>query len=85
MFSKRMLQRAYDWCSDNACDWGDEYMRVAALCVKKQIPKEVLEKQDPHQSGTYSGRCPECGYNAIQSDTHVFCPKCGQALKWNKD
>lgn len=38
MFDKRMLQKAYDWCSDNASDWGDEHMRVAAMCIKSKFP-----------------------------------------------
>ena len=83
MFDKRMLQKAYDWCSDNACDWGDEHMRVAAMCVKKQIPRWIKNlKTDAY--GITSGNCPECGCEVFQ-ENDTYCPDCGQALKWTND
>lgn len=80
MFDKRMLQKAYDWCSDNACDWGDEHMCVAAMCVKKQMPG-LVKNIEIDSFGFTSGDCPDCGCGVCQ-EAHEFCPDCGKALKW---
>ena len=83
--NEREVKRALDWLLDENDCWGEDFITTAIQCVKKQIPEDVLQQQDKNKSGVYNGRCPFCKYGAIKSDTHEFCPKCGQALKWNKD
>ena len=79
------LKRALSWLLDENDCWGEDFIGTAIQCVKKQIPKEVLEQQDPNECGVYTGRCPNCRYDDIKSTRHKYCPECGQALKWTND
>lgn len=80
MFDERMLQRTYNWCVYNADKYGDEHMRVSAACIKKQMPK-LAKNIETDSMGITSGDCPECGCGVFQ-ETDVYCPDCGQRLKW---
>ena len=51
---------------------------VLRTSLEKQVPKEV--KNIVHDDFTY-GYCPNC--TKYLADDEIYCPKCGQALKWD--
>lgn len=63
-------------------------IRVAIKALEHTEPKEVFYRGDGYYDGelVYEfAECPECDFEYEESD-HIwglpFCPKCGQALKW---
>lgn len=51
----------------------------AILAVRKQEPKEPLEKRFSLIT-EWTGSCPVCG--TVVSYKHKYCHECGQRIKW---
>ena len=60
---------------------------TATIALKKQIPCEACVESNGDADGgpVYdSWECPRCGtwYDMESDGMYKYCPKCGQAIKW---
>ena len=82
--------------ADNGTIWGfiDEYVVYKNIgtveecreAVEKQKPKKIVYESESVFSNGFShyrmGKCPMCNKYYNSNDEVKYCPKCGQAIKW---
>ena len=56
---------------------------------EKQMPKKIVYESESVFSNGFShyrmGKCPMCNKYYNSNDEVKYCPKCGQAIKWNEN
>lgn len=63
----------------------NEAFGIACKCIEKQIPKEPFRISEIDSNDNAFVYCPICkagNETAINAIKHIYCWKCGQALKW---
>jgi rubrerythrin len=79
-------------CMDGICKHTDEKpcaVQMALEALEKQIPKKPRFEGDGYWRGELvydTWICPNCDtYYEVGTDTHKYCPNCGQAIDWSEE
>lgn len=70
---------------DNESKFLDEDYEANAMAIKaleKQIPKEPFRGYIPRDLATNCGNCNSFIGFSDQTNRYIYCPYCGQAIKW---
>lgn len=68
------------------CGYIEEEIKLAIKALEKQIPEPPYFWGDGYSDGELvydMWDCPGCGTSyEVEYDEYDYCPKCGQAIKW---
>lgn len=63
-------------------------MQEAISALKKQVPKAVeytSDGYDPEGFEVWDAHCPNCEHGLDADCDAIYCPNCGQAIKWEDE
>lgn len=63
--------------------------KLIDVAIEKQIPKKPRFEGDGYWRGELvydTWICPNCNTDyEVGTDTHKYCPNCGQAIDWSEE
>lgn len=66
-----------------------ELQKLIDIAIEKQIPKKPRFEGDGYWRGELvydTWICPNCDTDyEVGTDTHKYCPNCGQAIDWSEE
>ena len=66
-----------------------ELQKLIDVAIEKQIPKKPRFEGDGYWRGELvydTWICPNCNTDyEVGTDTHKYCPNCGQAIDWSEE
>ena len=66
-----------------------ELQKLIDIAIEKQIPKKPRFEGDGYWRGELvydTWICPNCDTDyEVGTDTHKYCPNCGQAIDWGEE
>ncbi len=66
-----------------------ELQKLIDVAIEKQIPKKPRFEGDGYWRGELvydTWICPNCDTDyEVGTDTHKYCPNCGQAIDWSEE
>ena len=66
-----------------------ELQKLIDVAIEKQIPKKPRFEDDGYWRGELvydTWICPNCNTDyEVGTDTHKYCPNCGQAIDWSEE
>ena len=66
-----------------------ELQKLIDVAIEKQIPKKPRFEGDGYWRGELvydTWICPNCDTDyEVGTDTHKYCPNCGQAINWSEE
>lgn len=69
--------------TDKGCQIYDDFSQVTIKALEKQIPKEPFIGYIPRDLAVNCGGCNSFIGFSDQTNKYNYCPKCGQAIKWD--